>query len=120
MAGTIRGICLDAIDEQKLADWWCEVLGYRRKLGTAHEMKGKWLGSIEDPSGEGPLIWINRVPEPKTVKNRLHFDILADVDTILALGATVITPLTEESQWWVLADPEGNEFCVSTGEGVLT
>ncbi|SCL27473.1 hypothetical protein GA0074692_2356 [Micromonospora pallida] len=120
MAAMIRGICLDATDEQKLAEWWCSVLGYRLKLGTAHEMKGKWLGSIEDPKGEGPLIWFNRVPEVKTVKNRMHVDILGDVDEILALGATVVSPMTEENQWAVLADPEGNEFCVSTGEGVLT
>ncbi len=120
MAAKVRGICLDATDEKKLAEWWCGVLGYRMKLGTAHEMKGKWLGSIEDPEGEGPLIWFNQVPEPKSVKNRMHIDILGDADTILAMGATVVTPLTEESQWWVLADPEGNEFWVSTGEGVLT
>ncbi|SES03058.1 hypothetical protein SAMN04487983_102853 [Streptomyces sp. yr375] len=120
MTAAIRGICLDATDDRKLAEWWCSVLGYRLKLGTAHEMKGKWLGSIEDPEGKGPLIWFQQVPEGKTGKNRLHFDLLGDVDEILALGASVVTASSEENQWYVLADPEGNEFCVGTGDGVLT
>jgi len=120
MTAKVRGIVMDAKDERKLAEWWCEVLGYRMKLGTAHEMKGKWLGSIEDPEGEGPRIWFMPVPEAKTVKNRMHIDVLADVEEILALGATVVTASTKENNWYVLADPEGNEFCVSTGEEVLT
>ena len=120
MAGKVRGIVMDALDERKLAEWWCSVLGYRMKLGTAHEMKGKWLGSIEDPEGEGPRIWFMPVPEAKTIKNRMHIDILGEVEDILALGATVVAESTTETPWFVLSDPEGNEFCVSTGEDVLT
>ena len=49
------------------------------------------------------------VPEPKTVKNRIHWDVYGDVDDFIAAGATV---LAEQPRWTVLADPEGNEFCV--------
>ena len=55
-------------------------------------------------------MWINAVPEPKTVKNRMHLDVHArSVDELLALGATV---LDEQPRWTVMADLEGNEFCV--------
>jgi hypothetical protein len=49
------------------------------------------------------------VPEPKTVKNRVHWDLYGDVDEFTAAGATV---LAELPRWTVMADPEGNEFCV--------
>ena len=53
------------------------------------------------------------VPEPKTVKNRIHWDITSDdLDGILARGATVLAEPTKPTPWHVLADPEGNEFCV--------
>ena len=54
------------------------------------------------------------VPEPKTVKNRLHWDVYGDVDDLVARGAT---PLWEMPRWRVLADPEGNEFCVFAPRG---
>ena len=49
------------------------------------------------------------VPEPKTVKNRMHWDVYGDVAELVGRGATV---LDEQPRWTVLADPEGNEFCV--------
>ncbi|MFI5426219.1 VOC family protein [Aeromicrobium sp. UC242_57] len=56
------------------------------------------------------------VPEPKTVKNRLHWDVTlepgAAVGDLVSVGATVLAEPTEDDQWTVMADPEGNEFCV--------
>jgi hypothetical protein len=57
-------------------------------------------------------IWVNRVPEAKTVKHRVHFDIYArDLADLEALGATVVEPQHGELKWTVMADPEGGEFC---------
>jgi hypothetical protein len=61
---------------------------------------------------QGPLIWINPVPEPKSVKNRMHVDVVGDKAELLSLGATMVRARDEEIEWDILADPEGNEFCV--------
>jgi hypothetical protein len=111
-----KDLCLDAADDRALADWWCTAMGYRLKLGTRGDYDGKWIGAIEDPTGHGPLIWINRVPETKSLKNRMHHDVYGDVQELLALGATLVRARDEEIQWDVMADPEGNEFCVFTPE----
>ena len=58
------------------------------------------------------------VPEPKTVKNRIHWDVLApDVDALLAAGATLLRAPDDDIGWHVLADPDGNEFCVFPTRG---
>jgi Glyoxalase-like domain len=73
-------------------------------------------GSPED--GVAPDMLFLRVPEDKTVKNRIHFDLrlrdqAAEVSRLLELGARPVTVgQTDESSWVVLADPDGNEFCV--------
>ena len=105
-----KDLCLDANDHQAQADWWCGLLGYRRR-GEANRPR-EWPVPIEDPSGSGPLIWIVPVPEAKTVKNRMHLDIYGDTASIVALGATLIRERGGDIEWDVLADPEGNEFCV--------
>jgi hypothetical protein len=71
---------------------------------------------IVDPSGEGPLIWIVPVPEPKIVKNRMHFDVVGETWPLLSAGATMVREQDDEIEWDVLADPEGNEFCVFAPE----
>ncbi len=53
-----------------------------------------------------------RVPEPKTVKNRIHWDVRGDVAPLVAAGARVLREPGGDIHWTVLADPEGNEFCV--------
>jgi hypothetical protein len=111
---SFKDLCLDAADDRALAEWWCTAMGYRLKLGTRGEYEGAWIGAIEDPAGRGPVIWINRVPETKAVKNRMHHDVYGDVQELLALGATLVRARDEEIQWDVMADPEGNEFCVFT------
>ncbi len=69
---------------------------------------------IEDPTGAGPLIWVVPVEEEKVVKNRMHIDVFGSVDELLSLGATLVRRRDDEIEWDVLADPEGNEFCVFT------
>lgn len=113
-AAKFKDLCLDAVDSRALAEWWCTAMGYRLKLGTKGEHVGEWIGAIEDPDGAGPLIWIIDVPEVKSVKNRMHHDVYGDVQELLALGATLVRARDEEIRWNVMADPEGNEFCVFT------
>jgi hypothetical protein len=67
---------------------------------------------IVDPEGAGPLFWIVPVPETKTVKNRMHLDVFGDTQEFLDLGATLVRAKDDEIEWDLLADPEGNEFCV--------
>jgi hypothetical protein len=111
-----KDLCLDANAHQALADWWCGVLGYvRRDDVDARERRPEdWAVPIVDPSGAGPLIWIVPVPEPKMVKNRMHMDIYGDTQAILAVGAHLVRARGGDIEWDVLADPEGNEFCVFT------
>jgi Glyoxalase-like domain len=122
-----KDLCLDARDHQTLADWWCTALGYVRRdsleTGSDDEPRpADWPVPIVDPTGAGPLMWIVPVPEPKISKNRMHFDVVGDTNALLAAGATLVrvrdadpTP-PEAIEWDVLADPEGNEFCVFSPE----
>ena len=82
-----KDLCLDATDHQALADWWCAALGYRR----AHDSRpdGDPVLLLPGPDG-GPPLWINPVPEPKTVKNRLHVDVYGDPAELLAAGAVLL------------------------------
>jgi Glyoxalase-like domain len=120
-----KDLCLDARDHQALADWWCAALGYVRRDDLEPSDDGwvrpaAWPVPIADPSGAGPLIWVIPVPEPKTVKNRMHLDVVGNTQALLASGATLLRardagedadPEDGGIAWDVLADPEGNEFC---------
>jgi hypothetical protein len=108
-----KDLCLDARDHQAVADWWCAALGYVRRdtLADGTPRETGWPVPIADPTGAGPLIWVNPVPEGKTVKNRLHLDVVGDTAALLASGATLLRARDAEVGWDVLADPEGNEFC---------
>ena len=112
MPARFKDLCLDAVDDRKLAEWWCAAMGYALKLETDGDSAGEWIGAIEDPSGAGPLIWVNLVPESKSIKNRMHLDVTGDKDELVALGATLVRARDPEIGWDILADPEGNEFCV--------
>ena len=68
---------------------------------------------VEGAAGFPWRFWVFAgVPEPKTVKNRIHWDVWGDTPTLLAAGATLLRARDDEIGWDVLADPEGNEFCV--------
>ncbi|WP_129837946.1 VOC family protein [Streptomyces sp. RFCAC02] len=109
-----KDLALDATDHQALADWWCAAMGYERvpPAAGAADRPRSWPVPIQDPAGFGPLIWFNPVAEPKTVKNRMHLDVTGDPEALIALGATLVRRRGEGTEWDVLADPEGNEFCV--------
>ena len=93
--------------------------------GDTVEIDGKlqWAEASAccDPTGKGPRLLFQKVPEPKTVKDRIHLDLHFDpdqrdgeVERILALGATKLWDGQQGPYTWVtLADPEGNEFCVA-------
>lgn len=91
-----------------LAEWWAEVLGGQ----STDDGRGFWW--VEDiPGLPFDSIDVVPVPEPKTVKNRIHWDVTStDLPALLDRGATVIAPPTDQTPWHVLADPDGNEFCV--------
>ena len=84
---------------------------------TRHSIGGAITGAAGFPWG----YWVfNRVPEPKTVKNRVHWDVdLAGTDpsALVAAGATVLRPPDSEISWWIMADLEGNEFCAFARNG---
>ena len=114
-----KDLCLDATDHQALADWWCAAIGYLRRDELSPPEDGwtrprEWPVPIADPAGVGPAMWIVPVPEAKTVKNRMHIDVLGDTRALLAAGATLLRAKDDDIDWDVLADPEGNEFCVFT------
>ncbi len=118
--GRLKDICFDCRDAWSLAQWWAPVLGYRVRPYADDDLDQLRAEGIERPEDDpnvavdpidepGPTFWFLRVPESKTVKNRVHIDVFGDVDELLARGATVVD---RQERWTVLADPEGNEFCV--------
>jgi hypothetical protein len=117
MAARFKDLVIDANDHHKLADWWCAAMGYVRRDELEPAEDGwlrplDWPVPIVDPTGAGPLIWVVPVPERKTVKNRMHLDVFGSTDELVGLGATILRTSDEEIDFDVLADPEGNEFCV--------
>lgn len=124
MSVRIRHITFDCADPYRLAGFWADLLGYREDPRDPNR-PGAQEALILDPQGAAGLLFL-RVPEPKAVKNRVHFDIWPDAadgqqlsrDQALAraldLGATLVDDRREPDGpgWVVLADPEGNEFCL--------
>jgi predicted enzyme related to lactoylglutathione lyase len=107
-------IDVDAADPPKLARWWADALGW--KIFYEDDNAEEVVITAEDERFPG-LIFL-RVPEGKTVKNRLHLDFApddrdAEVNRLLGMGATRTDVGQKGDEGWVvLADPEGNEFCV--------
>jgi Glyoxalase-like domain len=117
MSVRIQCLCIDAVDPRRIASFWENALGWRRTFEDNDEIV------LEPPAGspgEGlvPDLLFLRVPETKTIKNRLHFDLrpsdqAAEVARLEELGATRASVGQEaDVTWVVLADPDGNEFCV--------
>jgi Glyoxalase-like domain len=109
---TFRDIVIDCADPVTLAPFWSEVLGFPV---AAQEDDGEQV-RLDSPDNAF-RIWLVRVPEPKTAKNRLHIDVnLAPgmgLEQLEQLGAKVLHPFGwhPDIPWAVLADPQGNEFC---------
>jgi catechol 2,3-dioxygenase-like lactoylglutathione lyase family enzyme len=127
MASRLTEISLDCHDPDRLAEFWCAVLDWvvihrepgLVEIGPAGRDDGELLDAVRT-GPVAPTIFFAQVPEEKVAKNRIHYDVSPvdrsqedEVERLLALGATRadIVQAGDES-WTVLADPEGNEFCV--------
>ena len=137
-------VTFDAADPEALAAFWGETLGYVEQdppagfesweaWAAANDVPRERWGDYDarvDPDGAGPRLYFQRVPEPKTAKNRVHLDlavsggrgtppeearrnVAAAVERALAAGATKLREVDEGGEYWVvLQEPEGNEFCM--------
>jgi hypothetical protein len=116
MTSTLDTITIDCADPPALAAFWCTALGYRVQDEDAD-------GSfVTHPEGRGQPLYFQRVPEAKSVKNRVHLDLrppdsmAKEVERLQSAGATSQRFVrTEGSFWTIMLDPEGNEFCVLRG-----
>jgi hypothetical protein len=135
-------VTVDSNAPHELADWWAEALGWEREptdeafiltmveQGHAQESdtmrhRGELVwragAALRHPSGAAPRLLFQLVPEPKTVKNRVHLDVRvgvgaqeAELARLVALGATELHRGRQgPSSWITIADPEGNELCLS-------
>lgn len=136
---------MDCADPALLAQFWAQALGYVIQpppdgfdswpdaLASWGVPESEWdsASAVVDPSGAGPRVFFQQVPESKTVKNRVHLDlrvsagleipveqkraqVLAGVQRLVGLGATEVRQVEETGSFWVvLEDPEGNDFCVT-------
>jgi predicted enzyme related to lactoylglutathione lyase len=104
-------VIVDAADPVALGRWWCEALGWVVVNDDPHEFE------IRPAPDRLPGLLFGTSDDPKTTKNRLHLDFRpddrdAEVERLVALGATHADIGQGEQTWVVLCDPEGNEFCV--------
>ncbi len=135
-------LAIDCSSPHELADWWAEALDWeveaqdeafiRRMIDEGHAREDQtvrhrgalvWKSAtaLNSPEPGRPRMLFQRVPEAKTVKNRLHLDVrvgaerrVAEVARLLSLGATELWRAAQGPYEWVtMADPEGNEFCVT-------
>jgi Glyoxalase-like domain len=132
--GVVGNITFDCESPNRVADFWCAVLGYvkqdvselplnddpssplyRDSFAAALHPAGRWVG---------PRLFFQRVPEGKTVKNRLHIDVNvgdeatmeAEADRLVGLGARRVQRYEEHDEVWIwMEDVEGNEFCIQPG-----
>jgi catechol 2,3-dioxygenase-like lactoylglutathione lyase family enzyme len=136
-------VTFDCADPRRMAKFWAQALGYKEQdppegwdsweawaedQGIPREQFDS-MSAVVDPAGHGPRLLFQRVPEPKSVKNRVHLDlnvgvprddpessrarVVADSERLVALGATKLRETEERGEFWiVMQDPEGNEFCL--------
>jgi hypothetical protein len=140
-------VTFDCADPGALGEFWAAALGYHRDppppgfdtwdaaleaWGVPPERRND-RNAVSDPTGRGPRLFFQKVPEPKTAKNRVHLDVRvtsrgtapeqrqavleAEAARLVALGATVLDPWRRDElagdAFVVLSDPEGNELCLS-------
>lgn len=113
MASSVYTVTIDCADPHALARFWAEVLDYETTFSEEDEVV------IEPREGRGNALLFGRAPDDKVVKNRIHLDLNptdqgAEVERVKALGATDVDIGQKDVPWVVLADPEGNEFCILT------
>ncbi|MGW7260342.1 VOC family protein [Streptomyces sp. NPDC054834] len=123
MTSRFTELAVDCHDPERLAAFWCEVLGFKMIDRSEGKVEiGSWVPTVEDVRARQmpPTLVFIQVPEGKTVKNRLHLDVSPidgstedEVTRLLGLGATKTNVgQGSDRSWVVMADPEGNEFDV--------
>ena len=116
MTISVLAISFDAHHAARLAEFWARALHRTLNDGATED-----FASIAADTGLGAVLMFHKVPEDKTVKNRVHFDlqasdVVAEADRLTSLGARQIRSLSENNNQWIsFTDPEGNEFDLVAG-----
>ena len=112
---TLKHVTFDSADARRLASWWAEFL-----RGEVHDSTDGWYVLVQAPGTSVEYLGFQRVDDPTGGKNRLHLDLtagpdrVAEVERALSLGATTVADHEVGGfRWTVLADPDGNQFCIS-------
>jgi catechol 2,3-dioxygenase-like lactoylglutathione lyase family enzyme len=117
MSNSVIGLSIDCADAAKLARFWADVLGQQVSPQPTAEFAAIDAG---EPA-QGPSLAFHQVPEAKSVKNRLHLDLIssefaAESERLLSLGASRVTDVEQGgARWTTFRDPEGNEFDLVAG-----
>jgi len=117
MSNSVLGLSIDCADAVKLARFWADVLG--RQVSPQSTAEFAAIDATEPT--QGPALAFHQVPEAKTVKNRLHLDLISsdfamEAERLLSLGATRVADVERgDARWTTFADPEGNEFDLVAG-----
>lgn len=111
-APKVGSVVIDCNDLPRMLEFWSAALGYQPREAPEDD----WV-VLTDPAGRGVNVSLSKVPEPRVGKNRLHLDLYSvdqpgDVQRLVELGASVERESSEEEDFVVLSDPEGNLFCV--------
>jgi Glyoxalase-like domain len=117
MSNSVLGLSIDCANAAKLAQFWADVLGRQ----VSPQASARFAAIDANDSTHGPPLAFHQVPEAKTVKNRLHLDLISsefasETDRLLSLGATRVNDVEEGgARWTTFRDPEGNEFDLVAG-----
>ncbi|MFJ9210260.1 hypothetical protein CU044_5548 [Streptomyces sp. L-9-10] len=119
MVSILQNVAIDCADAYELARFWSRVTDR-----PPHPENEPGERETQVLLAGGPVLHFNQVPEPKTIKNRIHLCLRPEtsrdqeVERLLGLGATMVNDLRKPdgTGWAVLGDPEGNEFCVLRSE----
>ncbi|MEY2566676.1 MAG: hypothetical protein QOE35_1205 [Actinomycetota bacterium] len=118
MSNTFFGVAVDCVDAAALARFWADVLG--REIAD-HPTQEHAVVLVDDEGVHGPRLAFHQVPEPKTVKNRLHLDLITtsfevETERLIGLGAHKLRDIEQgEARWTTFGDIEGNEFDLIAG-----
>jgi catechol 2,3-dioxygenase-like lactoylglutathione lyase family enzyme len=122
----LRSIVVDCAEPAALARFWAQALGWQVRPYAPEDIE--WLAEqgltpesdpsvcVDPPDASLPTLWFNSVPEPKVGKVRIHLDVnvpdAAGIGRLEGLGAHIVESHPGGERWTIMADPEGNEFCV--------